>query len=147
MLQLRLMISSLQRNLETLLEAIDPEEAVVTASALSQARARLRHTAFIELNEYCLREFYQKCPVVRRWRGLVVTAVDGSTVALPRTVALALAFGGMRPHKGDFRPKARVLERYDVLNAVTLQGLIAPGGGVLCGGPNRTPRRKAMMTA
>lgn len=125
-LQLRLMISSLQRHLEELLEAIVPGEAVATASALSQARAKLRHTAFIELNEHCLQEFYQQCPVVRRWRGLVVTATDGSTVALPRTPGLAAAFGGMRPHKGDFRPKARVLERYDVLNAVTLQALIAP---------------------
>lgn len=126
-LQLRLMLSSLQRNLEQLLEAIDgPEEAMVTASALSQARAKLRHTAFIELNELCVREFYQKCPCVRRWREHVVTAVDGSTVALPRNLALTKAFGGMRPHKGDFRPKARVLERYDVLNAVSLQAFIAP---------------------
>lgn len=80
------MISSLQRNLETLLEAIDPEEAVVTASALSQARARLRHTAFIELNEYCLREFYQKP------RGAALARAGGHrggwlhrvTVVLPR---------------------------------------------------------------
>jgi len=126
-LQLRLMLSSLQRNLEELLEAIDgPQEAFVTASALSQARAKLRHTAFIELNELCVREFYAKCPCVRRWRGFVVMAVDGSTVALPRNLALASAFGGMKPHKGDFRPKARVLERYDVLNHVSLQALIAP---------------------
>lgn len=126
-LQLRLMLTSLQRNLEELLEAIDgPAEAMVTASALSQARAKLRHTAFIELNALCVREFYAKCPCVRRWRGHVVTAVDGSTVALPRTPGLAKAFGGMQPHKGDFRPKARVLERYDVLNQVSLQALIAP---------------------
>lgn len=127
LLQLRLMLSSLQRNLEELLEAIDgPAEAMVTASALSQARAKLRHTAFIELNTLCVREFYAKCPCVRRWRGHIVTAVDGSTVALPRTAALAKAFGGMKPHKGDFRPKARVLERYDVLNHVSLQALISP---------------------
>ena len=126
-LQLRLMLSSLQRNLEQLLEAIDgPEQAMVTASALSQARAKLRHTAFIELNELCVREFYEKCPCVRRWREYVVTAVDGSTVALPRNLALAKAFGGMRPHKADLRPKARILERYDVLNHVSLQALIAP---------------------
>lgn len=126
-LQLRLMLSSLQRNLEALLEAIDgPAEAFVTASALSQARAKLRHTAFIELNELCVREFYAKCPCVRRWRGHVVTAVDGSTLALPRTLGLAKAFGGMKPHKGDFRPKARIWERYDVLNHVSLQALIAP---------------------
>lgn len=126
-LQLRLMMSSLQRNLEELLEAVaGPQDAMVTASAISQARAKLRHTAFIELNELCVREFYQKCPCVLRWRGYVVTAVDGSTVALPRNAALAAAFGGMKPHKGDFRPKARLLERYDVLNHVSLQAIIAP---------------------
>lgn len=126
-LQLRLMLSSLQRNLEELLEAIDgPAKAMVTASALSQARAKLRHTAFIELNTLCVREFYAKCPCVRRWRGHIVTAIDGSTVALPRAAALVKAFGGMKPHKGDFRPKARVWERHDVLNHVSLQALIAP---------------------
>lgn len=126
-LQLRLMLSSLQRNLEALLEAIHgPVEAMVTASALSQARGKLRHTAFIELNELCVREFYQNCPCVRRWRGHILTAVDGSTVALPRCAALAQAFGGMQPHKADFRPKARVLEHYDVLNHVSLRAIIAP---------------------
>lgn len=120
------MLSSLQRNLEELMEAIDPEQAVVTASALSQARAKMRHTAFIELNELCVKKFYQDCPCVRRWQGYVLTAVDGSTVALPRNAGLAAAFGGMKPHKGDFRPKARLLERYDVLNHLTLQAFIAP---------------------
>jgi hypothetical protein len=125
-LQLRLMLTSLQRNLEELLETIAPEQAVVTASALSQARSKLRHTAFIELNELCVNRFYRDCPVVRRWRGYLVSAVDGSTVALPRTSELAEAFGGMKPRKGDFRPKARLLERCDVLNGLSLQAVIAP---------------------
>jgi hypothetical protein len=125
-MQLRLMLSSLQRNLEELMEAIDPVQAMVTSSAISQARSKLKHTAFIELNELCLRQFYQECPCVRRWGGYIVTAVDGSTVALPREAALAKAFGGMKPQQGDFRPKARLLERYDVLHHLTLQALMTP---------------------
>jgi hypothetical protein len=120
------MLSSQQRELEALFEALDCPEATVTASALSQARAKLRHTAFIELNEHAVGHFYRHSPEVRRWRGYVVSAVDGSTVALPRVPALEQAFGGMKPRKGDFRPKARVLERYDVLNHVVLEALIAP---------------------
>jgi hypothetical protein len=125
-LQLRLMLTSLQRNLEELLETVAPAQAVATASALSQARAKLRHTAFVELNEFCVSRFYRDSPVVRRWRGYLVTAVDGSTVALPRTPELAEAFGGMKPHQGDFRPKARILERCDVLNDLSLWAVIAP---------------------
>jgi hypothetical protein len=120
------MLSSLQRELEWLFESLDCPEATVTASALSQARAKLRHTAFIELNELVVRHFYQHSPEVRRWRDYLVTAVDGSTVALPRVPALEQAFGGMKPRKGDFRPKARVLERYDVLNHLVLEALFAP---------------------
>lgn len=120
------MLSSLQRELEELFEAIDAPQATVTASALSQARAKLRHTAFIELNEFVLRHFYEHCPDVRRWNGYIVTAVDGSTAALPRLKALEETFGGMKPHKGAFRPKARVLERYDVLNHLVWQAQLEP---------------------
>lgn len=125
-MQLRLMLSSLQRNLEELMEAIDPVQAMVTSSAISQARSKLKHTAFIELGELCLRQFYQECPCVRRWGRYILTAVDGSTVALPREAALSKTFGGMQPQQGDFRPKARLLERYDVLNHLTLQAIISP---------------------
>ncbi len=126
-MQLRLMLASLQREIEIHFESIGCPEGAVTASALSQARRKLRYTAFIELNEgYVLRRFYGECPTVRRWRGYVVTAVDGSTLALPRHKALEETFGGMQPRLGQFRPKARLLERYDVLNHLVWEALMNP---------------------
>lgn len=125
-LQIRLMLASLQRELEAHFEAIGYPEGIVTASALSQARRKLRHSAFIELNEHVLRRFYSECPTVKRWRGYVVTAVDGSTLALPRSKELQEAFGGMQPRLGEFRPKARLLERYDVLNHLVWEALMTP---------------------
>lgn len=120
------MISSLQRELDDFFaEILDTKEAPTTG-AFSKARKKLRHTAFIELNDLAVSLFYRTCPVIRRWLGLIITAADGTSLALPRTKELANAFGGMQPRQGKFRPKARVLERYDVLNHICWQAIIAP---------------------
>jgi hypothetical protein len=122
----RVMISSLQRELDSLFEQLGLASQSPTASAFCKARLKLRHSAFIELQQITAGFFYQHCPVVRRWCGLVVTAVDGSTASLPRVEALEQAFGGMQPRLGAFRPKARVLERFDVLNGICWHALLAP---------------------
>ena len=44
-------------------------ERVVTKSAFSQARQKLKHTAFIELNQVQVSYFYE-CFVPQRWHGL-----------------------------------------------------------------------------
>ncbi len=47
-------------------------------------------------------------------------------MALPRNLVLTKAFGGMEQHRVCYRPKARILECCDVLNAVRLQAFSAP---------------------
>ena len=55
---------------------------VVSKSALSQARQKLKHTAFIALNERLLCSLATLLPEPR-WRGLRLLAADSTTVRLP----------------------------------------------------------------
>ena len=54
---------------------------VVTKSAFTQARRKLRAEAFIELNRVQIEYFYRHFPV-HRWHGLRLVAIDGSTAEL-----------------------------------------------------------------
>ena len=55
----------------------------VSSSAFTQARRKLSHSAFIELNQECLDMFYRDDDAVIRFKGLRCIAVDCSTVILP----------------------------------------------------------------
>lgn len=100
-------------------------ERVVTKSAFSQARQKLKHTAFIELNQVQVNYFYQHF-VVQRWHGLRVLAIDGSLTSVPSGAAVAAHFGVWQPAAGGACAKARLSQLFDVLNQVTLDAQIAP---------------------
>lgn len=100
-------------------------ERVVTQSALSQARQKLKHTAFIELNQVQVAYFYAHF-TPQRWHGLRLVAIDGSMSSVPATAAVASHFGVWQPHAGGECPKARLSQLFDVLNRVTLDAQIAP---------------------
>ena len=57
----------------------------VTASAFSQARYRLQHTAFIELNQKAVVESRYRDGNFRTFWGFRILAVDGSKWLLPET--------------------------------------------------------------
>jgi hypothetical protein len=64
-----------------------------SASAYSQARYKLKHTAFVELNRQAAVETVYGDGDYRRFWGFRVLAVDGSKVALPDTADVRAAFG------------------------------------------------------
>jgi hypothetical protein len=72
----------------------------VTASACCQARYKLRHTAFIELNQQAIVEPMYADDDYQRFWGFRVLAVDGSTVMLPNTKETCAAFGTIRYTNG-----------------------------------------------
>lgn len=100
-------------------------ERVVTKSAFSQARQKLKHTAFIELNQVQVAYFYQHYTPVR-WHDLRLLALDGSMSSVPNTPDLAAHFGVWHPQAGGVCPKARLSQLFDVLNHVTLDAQLAP---------------------
>jgi hypothetical protein len=89
----------------------------VTASALTQARTKLKPGAFLALNEKLLEGFYRQF-ASRRWRGLRVLAVDGSMARLPATDDVAATFGAAP--EGSAVPQARLSRLYDVLNRLVI---------------------------
>lgn len=100
-------------------------QRVVTKSAFSQARQKLKYTAFVELNQAQVSYFYQHFEP-QDWHGLRLLAIDGSMADLPNTAAICDHFGVWRPAAGGACPKARVSQLFDVLNKVTVEALIAP---------------------
>jgi hypothetical protein len=100
-------------------------ERTVTKSAFTQARRKLKHSAFIELNQEQVTYFYQHFQPLR-WQGLRLLAVDGSMSELPNKPAIAEHFGVWRPRAGGSCPKARLSQLFDVLNKVTIDARIGP---------------------
>jgi len=102
----------------------------VSASAYSQARYKLKHTAFVELNRKAVVETLYGDGNYRRFWGFRVLAVDGSKIALPDTEEVRKAFGtiayaGGKDHtiQGE-RPWALASVLYDVLNRVALDATL-----------------------
>lgn len=106
------------------------EQPPVTASAYSQARYKLKHTAFIELNEAAVVQTqYGDGDYLRFW-GLRVLAVDGSRITLPDNPAMREEFGTIAWTNGKTadlqgeRPYAQASVLYDVLNRVALDATL-----------------------
>lgn len=99
----------------------DVAARTVTKSAFSQARKKLHAGAFIDLNTVQVDYFYDHFPY-RKWKGLRLLAVDGSTGQLPETSDVIEHFGLF----GDTIPLGRVSQMFDALNDVTVEALIGP---------------------
>lgn len=107
------------------------DTAPPTASAWSQARAKLSPGALVELNqEVVLKEFYAQPGAVKRWRGHRLLACDGSELRLPVSEKLAEKFGVVRTEDRHGKlvefSQARISVFYDVLNALVLDAQMGP---------------------
>lgn len=119
---------ALQDELDEFFKLIQAEPVavrVVTKSAFSQARQKLKYTAFVELNQAQVSYFYDHFEP-QRWHGWRLLAIDGSMADLPNLATLCAHFGVWRPAAGGECPKARLSQMFDVLNKVTLEALIGP---------------------
>lgn len=118
---------SLQRELDhffRLVHNTEFERRCLTKGALTQARAKLKHTAFIELDKEVKDQFYNQ-KSIKKWRTHRLLAMDGSTITLPRSEELKKSFGA---HEFGADRQKRVLARishlYDPLNKVIIDGQI-----------------------
>lgn len=93
---------------------------------LSKARAKLKHTAFIELNDQLAKSFNEAF-TPETWFGFNLLAVDGTTLRVPDEYEISNHFGAWDSKKGKKPcPKARASQMFDVLNKVTIDALIKP---------------------
>ena len=108
MFLLNLLKRSLQDELDEFFKVqngTDLAVRIVTKSAFTQARKKLKYEAFIELNQVQTAYFYQFLEL-QRWYGWRLVAVDGSTVQLPNTQEVLDHFGAWQPAKGAACPIA-----------------------------------------
>ena len=125
-------VKSIQRHLHEFLDEVAGGGVFepVTAGAWTHARAKLKHTAFIELNEATVLPMVyapERQPAVRRWRGHRLLGVDSSLIRLPNSEELREAFGIVQVSNhlgqtGTEYPEGRFLVLYDLLNRIGLDG-------------------------
>lgn len=106
------------------------EQPSVTASAYSQARHKLKHTAFIELNQTAIVNTLYGDGDYQRFWGFRLLAIDGSKLVLPDTTDVRKEFGTIAWTNGNNtkiqgeRPYALASVMYDVLNRVAVDALL-----------------------
>ena len=125
---LRNSVKSLQNAVSEVLSWLGTGPA--TASAYSQARYKLKHTAFIELNAKAVVATVYGDDDYRRFWGFRILAVDGSKIVLPDTEDVCEAFGTIAYSNGENaeilgeQPYALASVLYDVLNRVGLDAAL-----------------------
>jgi hypothetical protein len=105
---------------------LDVPVSFVTKMALSLARKKLKHTAFIEFNHHLIEFFYDKFRTIKTWHGFNLFAIDGSTQKLYKYKDISDHFGVMKPKTGSPCAMARISQMFDVLNKVTVDAIISP---------------------
>lgn len=105
---------------------LDVPVSFVSKMALSLARGKLKHTVFIELNQYVLEYFNDRFNNVKTWHGFNLLAMDGSTLKLFKYKNILEHFGAMKPTNGSEVPMARISQMFDVLNKITIDAIISP---------------------
>jgi Transposase DDE domain len=116
------------RSLQCLLN--ETLETLPSAAAFTNARKKLKHTAFIELNQRAVVDTVYH-DTYKTLHGLRLLAVDGSKIILPDTADTRSVFGTTRvknlQYEGIYTcALASVL--YDVLNGVALDAQLVPSG-------------------
>lgn len=99
----------------------------VTKGAFTQARAKLKHEAFIELNDNVVNTFYSEAPYLA-WKDKRLLAIDGSRLLLPNHESVKEEFGvhSFGPNADSEQSLALTSLLFDPLNLITLDAQIAP---------------------
>lgn len=121
-IQLRRVVLSLSVELEKFLSFLgDPGS--FSKQAFSQARQNLLHTAFLELHEQFVTDYYGAGHHPKLYKGKYqLLAVDGSLLQLPESPTLAHHFGRWKNKSPHLMVMGRLSIIYDVLNRMVLKG-------------------------
>jgi hypothetical protein len=126
-------VRSIQLHLHDFFAALPVAGQSASASSWCEARLKLKHTAFIELNERAILDVAyggRNDFAVRLWKGHRLLAVDSSLIRLPNEPALGEEFGWVEcsNQKGSLGryPQARLSALTDVLNRIVLEARFVP---------------------
>ena len=127
-------LKSIQRHVHEFFDELAQGEVFepVTSGAVTHARAKLKASAFIELNHDCvLSTIYDPEHPIQRWRGHRLLGVDSSLLRLPDSEELGREYGwqvtaNQHGATGTRYPEARLSVVYDVRNRVGLAARLEP---------------------
>lgn len=126
---------SVQRHLHDFLQRLAAGTTLegATPGAVTHARAKLRHTAFIELSRDCVLPAIYDNPAgqPKRWRGHRLLGMDSSILRLPNNPELRKAFTPVDVQcqfgaTGVGMAQARISVLYDLLNRAGLDARLEP---------------------
>lgn len=121
---LNLVKQTLQKELTNFMDIISKKDKNITKSAFSQSRMKLKHTAFIELNEVLLDDFYTDNDI-SLWRGFRLIAIDGVKIQLPSSPSIIQEFGGSVNNSEMIVGLAQASTCYDLLNEMIINSEIS----------------------
>ena len=123
--QLNMMLKSLAVEVENWFTYFKEEQSC-TKQAISKARKKFHHKAFIELNELYVSSFYRSEGFKLYKDKFLLLAVDGSRCQVGKNAELADHLGATQNQYGAGMPHARASVMYDVLNRVVIDSVLAP---------------------
>ena len=102
-----------------------------SSSAFTQARHKLLHTAYIELNKRAIVDIVYSDDTYKKYRGFRVLAIDGSEIVLPNEPEVITMYGARtvsnQHGKDGFYGIGRGSVCYDVFNGIILDSILAHG--------------------
>jgi hypothetical protein len=104
------------------------EGITCSKQAFCEQRAKLKPVFFQDMNQIPVSGFY-RCygEMAKRWKGMYLRAVDGSTIALPETEELRKVYGSAGNQHGEqVSVTARICALYDILNSLAIKCFLHP---------------------
>ncbi len=108
---------TLSVELDQFFQLLGKEKSVCSKQAVSKARMKLKHEAFIRLNDAATEEYYQQA--YKTYKGYRLLAADGSMIELPYGEAISKEYGTMN-HKESWVNCGWSVVLYDVLNEMVV---------------------------
>jgi hypothetical protein len=104
---------------------VSPESQPVSKSAFCQQRMKIKGVFFTCLNEILVQSFYTHYEHrLKRWHGMRLIAIDGTTVYLFDNEDVTSHFGTQKGHSNV--PMGQALSAFDVLNGITIRSGLYP---------------------
>ena len=124
-----LLLQKSQKSLQLVLNEFYDKLEPVTAGAFTQARANLRYTALIELNQKAVVDVMYRDNNIQLYKGMRVLAIDGSKVLLPQHSSVIKEFGEIaysnnHPDVQGSHAYGLASSMYDVLNRISVDSVL-----------------------
>jgi len=123
-------VKSVQNRINEFFDKLCSDIIPATASAFTQARSNLSHSAFIDLNRNGIVSPYYEDGIYKKWHTYRLLAVDGSKLVLPPSNEIREEFGSLQTtdNKGNVHGQynaavASVL--FDALNGLAIDSVLS----------------------